>query len=135
MRQAVHPMSPLPKRDPSSEDDEHDHSHSHGDHDLEHRIAEPETGSAPIGGPSGVGMGSAQDPQSPGPPGTANDPDGSTQSQQQPWNRAKSGRRLVFADESGGVLAEISYSNRTHYSKQSGSGQLPGGGRGCCVIS
>lgn len=50
-------------------------------------------------------------------------------------NRPKPGRRLTFADETGGVLAEISYSSRTHYSKQSGAGPLNGTGRSCCVIS
>lgn len=44
-------------------------------------------------------------------------------------------RKLTFADENGGELAEISYSNRTHYSKQSSTSSLPGVGRGCCVIS
>jgi hypothetical protein len=47
---------------------------------------------------------------------------------------AKPDRRLVFADESGGVLAEITYSSRTHYSKQASTGTLPAG-RACCVIS
>lgn len=45
------------------------------------------------------------------------------------------GRRLTFADETGGMLAEVSYSNRTHYSKQTGPGALGGAGRACCVIS
>lgn len=45
------------------------------------------------------------------------------------------GRRLTFADETGGVLAEVSYSNRTHYSKQAGPSTLGGAGRACCTIS
>lgn len=54
-----------------------------------------------------------------------------------PWespSTTKSGRQLVFADEVGGTLAEINYSNRTHYSKQAGSGSLTGPGRTCCAI-
>lgn len=54
-----------------------------------------------------------------------------------PWDTpstTKSGRQLVFADEVGGALAEINYSNRTHYSKQAGSGSLTGPGRACCAL-
>lgn len=51
------------------------------------------------------------------------------------WAQNKSERRLVFADENGGALADITYSSRTHYSKQAGVGALPGAGRACCVIS
>lgn len=51
-----------------------------------------------------------------------------------PWTQAKTGRRLTFADESGEVLAEINYSNRTHYSKQPAPGGAAGTPRGCCVI-
>lgn len=47
----------------------------------------------------------------------------------------KPGRRLTFADETGGVLVEISYSNKTHYSKQAGPSAIGGTGRACCVIS
>ncbi|KAJ0405432.1 hypothetical protein P43SY_005051 [Pythium insidiosum] len=133
LTRSVHPMSPLPKRDPSSDDD--NGPDDHDSDDLEHRIAEPEPGAkAHTTGPSSGSMATAQDPQSPGPPGVTDETaDSPGQQQQQPWNRAKSGRRLVFADENGGVLAEISYSNRTHYSKQAGSGPLPGGGRGSVV--
>ncbi|KAF1334108.1 hypothetical protein FI667_g1914, partial [Globisporangium splendens] len=55
-----------------------------------------------------------------------------------PWKApAKSGggRRLTFADETGGTLAEINYSNKTHYSKQTGPGSLGDTGRACCAIS
>lgn len=45
------------------------------------------------------------------------------------------GRRLTFADETGGTLAEVNYSNRTHYSKQTGPSALGGTDRACCVIS
>ncbi|OWZ06809.1 hypothetical protein PHMEG_00020889 [Phytophthora megakarya] len=47
----------------------------------------------------------------------------------------KSGRLLTFADETGGSLVEMNYSNRTHYSKQAGPGAVQGVQRGgCCVI-
>lgn len=49
--------------------------------------------------------------------------------------RAQGGRRLTFADETGGALAEVNYSNRTHYSKQTGPSALGGTGRACCAIS
>lgn len=51
-----------------------------------------------------------------------------------PWNRAKTGRQLTFADETGEALAEINYSNRTHYSKQPPPGAAAGPARACCVI-
>jgi hypothetical protein len=51
-----------------------------------------------------------------------------------PWTAGKTGRQLTFADEAGGALAEISYSNRTHYSKQLPPGAAVGPGRACCVI-
>ncbi|KAL3656326.1 hypothetical protein V7S43_018818 [Phytophthora oleae] len=48
---------------------------------------------------------------------------------------AKTGRLLTFADETGGNLVEMSYSNRTHYSKQAGPGTVQGAPKGgCCVI-
>lgn len=50
------------------------------------------------------------------------------------WTAGKTGRQLTFADESGGALAEISYSNRTHYSKQPPPGAAVGPSRACCVI-
>lgn len=69
----------------------------------------------------------------------------SSRPSQQPSARAKGGggttagggrkRRLTFADETGGALAEVSYSTRTHYSKQTGPSALGGTGRACCVIS
>ncbi|KAJ8561723.1 hypothetical protein ON010_g7959 [Phytophthora cinnamomi] len=48
---------------------------------------------------------------------------------------AKTGRLLTFADETGGSLVEMNYSNRTHYSKQAGPGTVQGVPKGgCCVI-
>ncbi|EGZ25429.1 hypothetical protein PHYSODRAFT_482700 [Phytophthora sojae] len=47
----------------------------------------------------------------------------------------KTGRQLTFADETGGALVEMNYSNRTHYSKQAGPGTVQGVPKGgCCVI-
>lgn len=47
----------------------------------------------------------------------------------------KSERRLVFADETGGMLAEMTYSYRTHYSKQTGPGPIQSVPKdGCCVV-
>ncbi|GMF16441.1 unnamed protein product [Phytophthora fragariaefolia] len=47
----------------------------------------------------------------------------------------KTGRQLTFADETGGTLVEMNYSNRTHYSKQAGPGTVQGVSKGgCCVI-
>ncbi|KUF89040.1 hypothetical protein AM587_10014459 [Phytophthora nicotianae] len=50
-------------------------------------------------------------------------------------NAAKAGRLLTFADETGGSLVEMTYSNRTHYSKQAGPGAVQGVPKGsCCVV-
>ncbi|KAF1781207.1 hypothetical protein JG687_00005252 [Phytophthora cactorum] len=50
-------------------------------------------------------------------------------------NVAKTGRLLTFADETGGSLVEMTYSNRTHYSKQAGPGAVQGVSKGgCCVV-
>ncbi|KAG7391726.1 hypothetical protein PHYPSEUDO_003801 [Phytophthora pseudosyringae] len=50
-------------------------------------------------------------------------------------NAGKTGRQLTFADETGGTLVEMSYSHRTHYSKQAGPGAVQGVPKGgCCVI-
>ncbi|RLN37661.1 hypothetical protein BBJ28_00001926 [Nothophytophthora sp. Chile5] len=52
-----------------------------------------------------------------------------------PANLTKtSSRLLTFADETGGVLVETIYSNRTHYSKQAGPGANPGPRAGCCTL-
>ncbi|KAG1692364.1 hypothetical protein DVH05_025531 [Phytophthora capsici] len=51
------------------------------------------------------------------------------------YSAAKTGRLLTFADETGGNLVEMSYSNRTHYSKQAGPGAMQGVPKGgCCAI-
>ncbi|KAK1934665.1 hypothetical protein P3T76_011274 [Phytophthora citrophthora] len=51
------------------------------------------------------------------------------------YSAAKTGRMLTFADETGGNLVEMSYSSRTHYSKQAGPGAVQGVPKGgCCVI-
>ncbi|KAL4161278.1 hypothetical protein PRNP1_001833 [Phytophthora ramorum] len=51
------------------------------------------------------------------------------------YNTTKTGRQLTFADETGGALVEMSYSNRTHYSKQAGPGMVQGVPKGgCCVV-
>lgn len=74
-------------------------------------------------------------------PADANDPDdppwksGSTANINSTQAPKAQGRRLTFADETGGALAEVNYSNRTHYSKQTGPSALGGTGRACCVIS
>lgn len=50
-------------------------------------------------------------------------------------NVTKTGRLLTFADETGGSLVEMTYSNRTHYSKQAGPGAVQGVTKGgCCVV-
>ncbi|EEY53143.1 uncharacterized protein PITG_06770 [Phytophthora infestans T30-4] len=50
-------------------------------------------------------------------------------------NVIKTGRLLTFADETGGSLVEMTYSNRTHYSKQAGPGAVQGVTKGgCCVV-
>ncbi|KAE9047942.1 hypothetical protein PR003_g878 [Phytophthora rubi] len=47
----------------------------------------------------------------------------------------RTGRQLTFADETGGALVEMNYSNRTHYSKQAGPGTVQGVPKGgCCAI-
>lgn len=48
-------------------------------------------------------------------------------------NRPKTGRRLSFADETGGALSEINYSAKTHYSKNGGGSTLSPAA-GCCTI-
>ncbi|POM73178.1 Hypothetical protein PHPALM_9999 [Phytophthora palmivora] len=51
------------------------------------------------------------------------------------FSAVKTGRLLTFADETGGSLVEMNYSNRTHYSKQAGPGAIQGVQKGgCCVI-
>ncbi|GMF16238.1 unnamed protein product [Phytophthora lilii] len=51
------------------------------------------------------------------------------------FNVVKTGRQLTFADETGGTLVEMNYSNRTHYSKQAGPGTVQGVPKGgCCVV-
>ncbi|KAL7684991.1 hypothetical protein Plhal304r1_c033g0105621 [Plasmopara halstedii] len=48
---------------------------------------------------------------------------------------AKSRRQLFFADETGGALVEMTYSNRTHYGKQVGPGAIQSIRKdGCCAV-
>ena len=82
----------------------------------------------PMASTGGDGSNSAANSTGPSPDGLTSD------EADAPWTKPRVGRRLTFADETGSPLAEISYSNRTHYSKQGAAGSLNSAGRGCCVI-
>ncbi|KDO31705.1 hypothetical protein SPRG_19520 [Saprolegnia parasitica CBS 223.65] len=54
-----------------------------------------------------------------------------------PWNRPRTGRKIVFVDEqdSGTPLHEITYSKQTHYSRTTHAPPPPTPPNGgCCVI-
>ena len=51
-----------------------------------------------------------------------------------PWSRAKTGKKLHFADEKGCLLHHVTYSDKTHYSRVSVDEAATGRG-GCCIIS
>ncbi|TMW65957.1 hypothetical protein Poli38472_003722 [Pythium oligandrum] len=149
MRQSVHPMETI-KNDYSASQTASPRNSSNDT--LPHRIADDTNDpKSPRGkamddqvdphmtpGPGGGGRGREDEYDKGASAGTQDNTDviSGMGSDQQSFNRTgKVARRLTFADEAGGALAEVNYSNRTHYSKQTSQSALPGTGRACCVIS
>lgn len=105
-----------------------------GPHHFQTTSASPRPGAddKPNGAVILADAGEPEDPPWKSSGGSATSSSSSSSSTQAPKAQ---GRRLTFADETGGTLAEVSYSNRTHYSKQTGPSALGGTDRACCAIS